>query len=178
MQGADGLLIVESMPQPARSLRFALAMVLLAACQAPQRQLQNPEERYIYAPPEPCADVPLLTSEQDARAAVDAGSEVAVEGVPVPSDSVECTAKGCFEDDPCCNECHNFGGHRVTLRGPDGAPFVVGMTLGGCGGPQCDMSCQPFGRHPQTRYRFVGKVHEPLRDKWVMKVERFCRASP
>ncbi|MBI2393439.1 MAG: hypothetical protein HYV09_27900 [Deltaproteobacteria bacterium] len=103
---------------------------------------------------EACADAPLVTLEQIADGA-HAGERVALDAVPRAM--VICTLLLCTGgDEPpertCCNGCG--GGYELRL----GERLLLQFAnLGGCGGMDCNLHCEPFGRRPTRRYRFVGK---------------------
>lgn len=107
-----------------------------------------------------CDDtLPQLTA---AALTIDA-AQIAVDAVP--SVGVACTARECTDGRECCNSCDgeyaaHLDGYQVQLRG-----------LPGCSGMDCDVVCEPFGRKPTTRYRFIGRYRAADR---VLAVDSYC----
>lgn len=130
--------------------------------------------------PDACADAPLLTLEQVARGEK-SGERIAFDAVPRAQ--IFCTLLACIgpsgEHDPnsCCNQCG--GGYQVEIREQFFLQFH-GLG-GGCGGYDCNVHCEPFGRSPAHAYRFVGVSEWSKRldngaiyDKSKFTVEKFC----
>lgn len=95
--------------------------------------------------------------------------------------SVLCTALFCGypereSDGPvCCNKCS--GGYDVEARGIRIYLFEIGE----CSGYDCNWHCEPFGRNPKRKYRFVGyneyKSATERRSAFAVskfKVEKVC----
>jgi hypothetical protein len=172
-------------------------VALLAACQQPAREKSTPGGDKPapkpglgpadivpadLAPTEACGDAPLLTIEQVAKGER-AGERIAFD--VVPRATIFCTLMACVgpsgEHDPtsCCNQCG--GGYEVAIADEFRLQFV-GLP-GGCGGYDCNVHCDPFGREPARAYRFVGVSKWTKRidngaiyDKAELTVEKFCAA--
>lgn len=136
-------------------------------------QPEQPSEVIPDAPPvSACADAPLLSFEQLA-ARERADEVVAVEGVPRVS--VACTLLDCGSQE-CCNSCSGTY-HLMSEEGQQ----VNLLGLAGCGGMDCDTTCEPFGRYPTKPYRFVGRHIVRVSDDGTMsasdiEVTDYCRA--
>lgn len=123
--------------------------------------------------PGACDDVPLLSLE-DLAAGKGAGERIAVD--VVPEAAVACTLLACESE--CCNSCG--GSYGARLAG-DPALELRLDGLAGCTGMDCNLRCEPFGRKPTTRYRFVGThTFTPAGTtsayhQAVLEVERYCR---
>jgi hypothetical protein len=156
--------------------------VLLIAC-APRSSPDGSREKPGLGPkevvptaalaPGACDDVPLYTLE-DLATGKGAGERIAVDLVPRPG--VACTDLWCPNSE-CCNGCGgSYGAH---LAQPELELRLEGFA--GCTGMDCNLHCEPFGRAPTTRYRFVGtNTFTPAGTNAVYRevafsVERFCR---
>ena len=130
-------------------------------------------------PLDACNDAPLLTVEQLAAGEGD-GQRVALDAVPEVNGM--CTLLAC--DSECCNQCG--GNYGVALRRkPPERDFELRFDgVGGCGGMDCNFHCEPFGRKPATRYRFVGtNRYKPAGvtstyHQAEFAVEKFCVLPP
>jgi hypothetical protein len=181
-----------------RLAAVALAMFAAAACQQPARERSTPGGAKEpapkpglgpadvvpagLAPTEACGDAPLLTLEQVAKGDR-SGERIAFD--VVPRAQIMCTLMACVGDDgkhdenSCCNRCG--GGYEVAIADELRLHFV-GLP-GGCGGYDCNVHCEPFGRAPARAYRFVGVSRWSKRmengaiyDKAEFTVEKFCAA--
>jgi hypothetical protein len=149
--------------------------IVVAACSGGQKGGNGghepglgPAELTPEAPMAPCEGVPVYTFDQLAAGEA-VGERIAVDGVPIAE--VFCTLLAC--DTECCNGC---GGQYVLSSGEPARIDLRG--LAGCDGMDCNLHCEPFGRSPTQRYRFVG-VNTPVEQTAVyhkveIAVEAFC----
>ncbi|MBA3453412.1 MAG: hypothetical protein H0T42_10005 [Deltaproteobacteria bacterium] len=111
-----------------------------------------------------CSDAAVATFEELGDKS---GTRLALDGVPRVG--VVCTLLECTDGRACCNRC---GGEYALI---DEQRRQVNLSgLAGCSGMDCNTVCDPFGRKPTLRYRFVGTYdHEQRR----LAVEKFCAAN-
>ena len=110
-----------------------------------------------------CSDAPVVGFDQLEQAT---GTRIALDGLPQVG--IACTELACTDDRACCNRCDGEyavidAGRQVNLRG-----------LAGCSGMDCNTVCDPFGRKPTLRYRFVGTYDHAQR---IVQVEKFCAVN-
>lgn len=110
-----------------------------------------------------CSDAPVVVFDGLPDAA---GTRIALDGMPRASPV--CTLLDCTDNRACCNRCGgNYflsdEGRQVDLTG-----------LPGCTGMDCNMVCDPFGKKPTLRYRFVGWYDHAQRR---LEVDKFCVAN-
>lgn len=155
---------------------FIVLIPLSCGSTTSSERTMGPAERVPEAPAaDECGAAPLLDVEQ-LEAGEGAGRVVAVEGTPVPE--VRCTLLQCGEDE-CCNTCS--GDYELAM--PDREHRVLLRGLEGCSGNNCAYDCQPFGREPTRRYRFVGRhEHHPPGETAayavsILHLQRYCRAA-
>ena len=144
-------------------MRIAIA-ILVAGCSGAGPAGETPREEPADKRPAgaaDCSDAPSLAFDALADAT---GTRIALDGVPQAA--AACTLLACTDDRACCNRCGgqyaliDAGGQQINLSG-----------LAGCSGMDCNMVCEPFGRKPTLRYRFVGIYDHEQR---TLAVEKFC----
>jgi hypothetical protein len=124
-----------------------------------------------------CDDARLVTLEAIAGGAID-GERVAIDVAPVAK--VECTEMDCG-DRECCNRCEGTYGIALRREPADRDLELTFTGLDGCSGMGCNLHCEPFGRAPTTRYRFVGKLSfrpagvTAIFHQAALEVENYCR---
>lgn len=158
-----------------------VAALLAASCGGGQgggaRSTEGPAELFPDAPAQACQGVPVL-GEDVSFAEIAEGEEVAMDAVPRQG-AGQCTLMACGKSNPCCNRCS--GAYTITVTGADRAATAIQLDgLKGCSGTECGMTCEPFGRKPTIRYRFVGRMAEKPAQSGVryrLAVDRFCVAS-
>jgi hypothetical protein len=128
--------------------------------------------------PGSCDDAPLVTLEEVATGKTTEG-RIALDAVPDVRGM--CTLLYCGPGDGCCNECGGDYGAKL-VREPADRDLELRLDgLAGCSGMDCNFHCEPFGRAPTDRYRFVGTLtFQPagvtsVFHKATVKVEKFCR---
>ena len=144
-----------------------ILLVALVACSGPAPAGESPRTEPADKRPAGAADCSDAPPVAFAALAEAAGTRIALDGVPHAA--AACTLLACTDDRACCNRCGgpyaliDAGGHQVNLTG-----------LAGCSGMDCNMTCEPFGRKPTLRYRFVGTYDHGQRN---LAVEKFCVAN-
>ncbi len=124
-----------------------------------------------------CADAVVVTLDAIARGEHE-GERVALVGLPMARKGF--TLKYCGPPTVCCNQC--TGGWVLGLATKDVVELVG---IGDCSGLDCNYHCEPFGRAPTHRYRFVGRIEHtphvvpmrPPRAPSHMTVEKFCKVA-
>jgi hypothetical protein len=131
------------------------------------------------APLAECNDVPLVTLDQIA-AGEHAGEVVAIDVMPAVD--MICTHRRCMHKDgskvACCNRCG--GEYQARLRDE----LLLRLDVGRCGGMDCNIHCEPFGRKPAHSYRFVGtnafesRKSSEMYATSALHVQKYCSLDP